>query len=538
VRLKAAAPQGLPRLQTEVEKIREQSDALDTALTEAKMAFALHTLRAVNLAQERVTKEALNRLEKLERELFERQTGVETLCARVRAVDAPITAGAAREWTVFEAIRPEAVAGVVWEIFPGELGGELDVEGIEQRLHDLLASTGLADLSAAKESYEAGLKLGEQITGLRRQLRSVAPDGLDALRAQVAALGGTMELGSERMKVDGVTEIDVLKALVNQRDQEARAAQAIAEAATDTADRAGRACDAHLGSLRECQGERKTRAERRERLAQRLAAHRGVESDMGLSDRHIAALSARHQAGENDRKSAADLKEARAQLFADDVTRAAGVLESWRKSVSKLRDDMLRIKTLLDKAAVEGRFEDLAEALAEQTESAEAFAQIEREATAARLLVLVVEEAYNESQRLFLAPVLKEAAPYLTKLRPGTELKMTRELKLEKIVRHGAEEDFDQLSGGTREQLSLIIRLALARVMARDKRPLPLILDDTMGWTDDSRFLSMVQILRDASSELQIILLTCHPSRFDRFQAGYSVDLDQLKDARTRADPR
>lgn len=30
----------------------------------------------------------------------------------------------------------------------------------------------------------------------------------------------------------------------------------------------------------------------------------------------------------------------------------------------------------------------------------------------------------------------------------------------------------------------------------------------------------------------------CHPSRFARFQAGYSVDIDQLKDARTRADPR
>jgi uncharacterized protein YhaN len=217
------------------------------------------------------------------------------------------------------------------------------------------------------------------------------------------------------------------------------------------------------------------------------------------------------------------------------VVRAAGALDSWRKSVSKLRDEALRLKTLLDKAAVEGRFEELAEARAEQAEAAEALAQIEREAGAARLLAQVVEEAYADSQRLFLAPVLKEAAPYLTKLRPGTEIRMTRELRLDKVVRRGAEEDFGQLSGGTREQLSVIVRLALARVMARDNRPLPLILDDTMGWTDDGRFLSMVQILRAASSELQIILLTCHPSRFERFQAEYSVDLDRLKQARPLA---
>ncbi len=126
-------------------------------------------------------------------------------------------------------------------------------------------------------------------------------------------------------------------------------------------------------------------------------------------------------------------------------------------------------------------------------------------------------------------PVLNEAAPYLSNLRPGTELKMTRDLRLDKVVRRGVEEDFAQLSGGTREQLSVIVRIALARVLAKDKRPLPLILDDTMGWTDDLRFLSMVKILRDASRELQLILLTCHGGRFDRLSPDYSADLDELK---------
>jgi len=109
-----------------------------------------------------------------------------------------------------------------------------------------------------------------------------------------------------------------------------------------------------------------------------------------------------------------------------------------------------------------------------------------------------------------------------------------------KVLRRGVEEDFDQLSGGTREQLSVIVRLALARVLARDEdaEPLPLILDDTMGWTDEPRFVEMVRILRNASKQFQLIVLTCHPSRFARLQPGRTIELDTLRrEAAQRGDP-
>ena len=134
-----------------------------------------------------------------------------------------------------------------------------------------------------------------------------------------------------------------------------------------------------------------------------------------------------------------------------------------------------------------------------------------------------------DAQRVFLGPVLQEAGRYLKTLRPGTELRMTPDLKLEKVVRRDIEEDFEKLSGGTREQLAVIVRIALALVFAKDQRPLPLILDDTMGWTDDVRFLSMVRILRDAAQKLQMIVLTCHGARFDRLKPDFRVDLDDLR---------
>ncbi|MCA9560335.1 MAG: hypothetical protein KC583_17420, partial [Myxococcales bacterium] len=147
----------------------------------------------------------------------------------------------------------------------------------------------------------------------------------------------------------------------------------------------------------------------------------------------------------------------------------------------------------------------------------------------ARALFEAVEARYAETQRRFLAPVVQEARPYLQAIRPGTQLQMTPALTVDKVVRAGAEEAFDQLSGGTREQLSVIVRLALARVLARDGTAMPLILDDTMGWTDDGRFLQMTRILRNAAKEMQLIILTCHPGRFARLQPERTIDLEQLR---------
>ena len=532
-RLRQAAPQGIQKLRGEVEKTRDKCRAQEDALAEAKKTFARHGQIEVELAQERVTKEALARLKKLERELRDSDGEVERLQARVRAVTGPAAEGPLREWAVAKTVRPEVVRGVVWEIVPGELGGGLDVEGGERRLRDLLATVGVVDLATAKGRYKTGLKLSEQITSLGRQLRSLAPDGLDVLRARAMALGGAAAARTDGADGDDPALVAYLQSAAKQLDEESRTAQANAETATDAADHAERARDSHNGSLRESRGERKSRVERRDVVLERLAALRAIEGDAAILERRSVASSERDAAREAAREAVANLDAATPQLLDGEVARAAGAIVSWRKSQGKLSEDALRLKTLLNKAAVEGRFEELADARAEQAAVLDSLARIEREAGAARLLATVVEEAYAESQRLFLAPVLNEAAPYLKRLRPGTEIRMTRDLKLDKVVRRGTEEDFGQLSGGTREQLSVIVRLALARVMARDQRPLPLILDDTMGWTDDGRFLSMVQILRDASSELQIILLTCHPSRFDRFQAEYSVDLDRLKDARS-----
>jgi uncharacterized protein YhaN len=48
----------------------------------------------------------------------------------------------------------------------------------------------------------------------------------------------------------------------------------------------------------------------------------------------------------------------------------------------------------------------------------------------------------------------------------------------ETLARDGGEEDLAGLSGGTREQIAMLTRLAFARLLARAVRATPVILDD------------------------------------------------------------
>ena len=72
---------------------------------------------------------------------------------------------------------------------------------------------------------------------------------------------------------------------------------------------------------------------------------------------------------------------------------------------------------------------------------------------------------------------------------------------------------FESLSGGTREQLSLIFRSACSMIVSKDGGA-PLILDDALGYTDPDRLHLMGAVLAKAAKECQIVILTCVPSRY------------------------
>jgi energy-coupling factor transporter ATP-binding protein EcfA2 len=89
------------------------------------------------------------------------------------------------------------------------------------------------------------------------------------------------------------------------------------------------------------------------------------------------------------------------------------------------------------------------------------------------------------------------------------------------------------LSGGEKEQIAFAVRLALAKELARSERQL-LVLDDSLTTTDPARFERILDILRESADQLQIVILTCDPRRYDALAEAKRHDLDRAVGERTK----
>ena len=86
---------------------------------------------------------------------------------------------------------------------------------------------------------------------------------------------------------------------------------------------------------------------------------------------------------------------------------------------------------------------------------------------------------------------------------------MTKRLGPETIARDGLDEEIVALSGGTREQIAILTRLAFPRLLVRAGRATPVILDDAIVYADDARFARMLDAIGLVSADVQVIVLTC-----------------------------
>jgi len=75
-----------------------------------------------------------------------------------------------------------------------------------------------------------------------------------------------------------------------------------------------------------------------------------------------------------------------------------------------------------------------------------------------------------------------------------------------------------QLSAGARDQLYLAVRLAVGEFLSRGQQPAPFLLDDVFATCDDTRTHAGMKLLVGlAARGHQVIMLTCHRSRFQAF---------------------
>ena len=86
------------------------------------------------------------------------------------------------------------------------------------------------------------------------------------------------------------------------------------------------------------------------------------------------------------------------------------------------------------------------------------------------------------------------------------------------------------LSTGAKEQLAILIRLALTKIVQVGE-PFPVILDDEFAHSDPDRIAMMNNIFTDFADEQQFIMLTCHPDKFVGYKPVRTIDLAALREA-------
>lgn len=140
------------------------------------------------------------------------------------------------------------------------------------------------------------------------------------------------------------------------------------------------------------------------------------------------------------------------------------------------------------------------------------------------MLRSTLNAARNETSAKFVGPVAARAKHHIERLLPGCELTFSEELSLESVIRAGMDESCASLSRGTQEQLAVLTRIAFADMLLEQGKPVSLILDDPLVYSDDARLDTMIEILLETATRMQVVLLTCRDRAF-RHVAGNRIAL-------------
>jgi uncharacterized protein YhaN len=224
--------------------------------------------------------------------------------------------------------------------------------------------------------------------------------------------------------------------------------------------------------------------------------------------------------------------EARREMQAADVTGVRDRLEAAQdrlsehdRQVSALRDDLLSVTGQVEMASGEGRQEAYDQAIAAFLDARGALEAVDRRARAARQLHRTLGRHRDTAHRAYVRPYAQEIER-LGQMVYGETFAVQVEDDLTIAARHleGTLVPFDQLSGGAKEQLGILARLAVSSLVDRD-HGVPVIIDDALGYTDPERLHKVGAVFGGPAERAQVILLTCTPDRYVDIGAATTIRL-------------
>ncbi|MEM9030641.1 MAG: hypothetical protein AAGC70_19950 [Pseudomonadota bacterium] len=400
--------------------------------------------------------------------------------------------------------------------------------------YDISSEDELSERQSARRQLDQERQAAEAIVG------ELAPSGIEALQSERDHLRDRLAVVDQKLSAHLQDESDA-----SQREERRDTTDAIESVAElDHALEAARA-------------ERDGLQSRKADVDQQVAHARGRIEDTRA--RHAELLiQLDRQAVEPKDVDAADAEYAEVAALANESAR---VRSAWRSKLPEaqaeqdwiVRRDALKVdrdsadrekqRVETERQVLEGQVRldrqngvnrRCAEATAVLRQRRDRCAELEAHTAALRLLADEIARARSES----LSPVQTQTVRKLQEIAEplfGRDTIDLADLSTEAVrIGASATEPWSSLSGGTREQIAVLARLAYARVLADQGQSVPVVLDDALVFADDRRLDRMFQILRACAEHHQIIVLSCQEQRFGDLVQSYGAM--RLKIARPAVD--
>jgi uncharacterized protein YhaN len=107
---------------------------------------------------------------------------------------------------------------------------------------------------------------------------------------------------------------------------------------------------------------------------------------------------------------------------------------------------------------------------------------------------------------------------------PSFEVDVDSDLCIQTRTLDGRTVPYESLSGGAKEQLGILARLAGAALVAKEDA-VPILIDDALGFTDPERLVKMAAVFDTLGERGQVIVLTCTPARYDGVKNARRIEL-------------
>jgi len=412
-------------------------------------------------------------------------------------------------------------------------GGGTSLAQAQQRLHEARSKLqrrldvhGIDSIVAAAEAVTRRQQVQAEMESLRAQLNALGFEESRKTHASTVTdwTAAKAEVERRRALVEGGSatpaDLDEARSQLKQRAEElhkAEAAEATQRAARDLARRQLQDARVLLDSRKDL-----VQQKRHEHTAKGGQARLLVEIH-GEEEKRVASLAARKSEAET---ALHVLQETRKALIAlqpglleSDHRRVQRALEQHAVAKNDAEQKRAAARAQLQRDGVIDPQAEFALAQSKAQFAKDHRESLERKAGAVGMLHELFKEEHRALAEQFTAPLAEKISGYLqcmfgAEARAAVTLEDNRFTKLH-LMRGSppAAFEFDDLSGGTREQLAAAVRLAIAEVLSEPHGgSLPVVFDDAFTNSDPARLGVLQRMLdRGAAHGLQIIILTCSP---------------------------